>query len=262
MHALGKRRSFSSFRGGGSIIELVIALFLIGISIYFCAWSFNDYLKEAKSIHTSTSISQMENAVRQAVFDIIRNYFNAATAATPACDITSPDLRAQLNQSLPSGITLTVLSQSAAAALVDDTANDLGIGRFNQAMVRCQGSALAVTPVSPSDFSGQTGIYFCLQLSPVSGSLAGSVVDMQPIVGEFFYTTIHVAGFDHPGVPNPVTVPFGQLTCAQLKSCLPPTSPAHGILGELFYTLYWTPRLSSTSTARRRASGVLVRGAG
>jgi len=261
MHDRVHSRRRSPSGQGTSLIEVIIALVIIALSVYFAAWAFESRVKETASIRGSTVITQVENAVRQAVFDTLRTYFQGATVATPPCDISAPPrLLNALNQTLPSGITLTVLSDAAAFALTDNAPGDPAVARFNQALVRCQDSPLAYDPANPSNFSGLTGIYFCSQITAQGSSLdvAGSVSSMQPMFGEFFYTTIHASTFVHAGVP----ILFGQLTCSQLAGCLPPTNPPHGLLGELFYTFYWTPRVSGGKTAHKRASGLVVRGAG
>lgn len=249
---------------GVTFLELIVALFIISLTLLAIVSAYDYYLKEAGRIQARVTVAEVENPVRQAVFDTVRGWLrNARPPTSPlVCRYDNPSLVGLLNQTLPSGIQLRVLDATTAAGMRELDETYPGARLFNQGLARCANSPLAPTPpATPNPISavGSAAIYFCLRIEAAPGSGAGgagSFLSMQPAFAEFTYYTMHTSAYPHPGGG----VAFGPVTCGQIGNCFAPPAPvAHGLLGSLFYAIHWSPKILKGRT-KMRIYSILSRG--
>lgn len=243
------------------MIEVLIASALLSVIILGVASAFNHYAKSATLLRSETDIQEVLNAVRNVIFDRMKAYYRAA------CNVAT--LSGELNAPLESGIAVSLLAPSAAAALVDKHSTSPFSARFNTAMTRCQTSPASALPINY--FTLNRGIYFCLRLEGISGvtsEYAGVLTQMQPVVGEFFFTLVHAIERRHGtslAAANPVAQ--GEIFCGQFGVCLPPPlvpaqldAPPHPVLGVMHYAFYWAVKASG-GNAYKSVGGILTKSA-
>src|SRR5262249_2005940 len=136
------------------------------------------------------------------------------------------------------------LTSSNVPALLGTIADPDIRTQVTQVTARC-----LTAPLNPSGpyFTGNSGVYFCLQLTSAG---AAGLLSHQPVIGEFYFTLVdEVTGTERTCMsPLPQPIPVGP----------PPPVP----LAEMLSTLHWVGNADGAvhSGFYRSLNGMLLKG--